>query len=149
MENLISDIQTQIELCKAQAQELVDEYWTVFKMNNRGRMNSGDLEHLGSIAPRIKVQKKPQKYRIVWSRFKKTKAGSSQKGWSELDITRPKKGYQRGTFKRAGATAWELDLIDHYEVKLNPIRNKIEVLTNARNAINALIRKDSKDGTSN
>ena len=32
MENLISGIQSQIELCKAQAQELVDEDWNAFKL---------------------------------------------------------------------------------------------------------------------
>jgi len=31
MENIISDIQSQIEIRKDQAQKLVDEYWNVFK----------------------------------------------------------------------------------------------------------------------
>ena len=52
------------------------------------------------------------------------------------------------SFRKERATPWELELIEHYETSLSPIRKKIEVLSDYRNAINSLIRKDSKDGTS-
>jgi len=148
MQKLIIQIGSEIETLKDQAQQLIDEYWNIFKMHNRNYMNSGDLSKLGSIAPRIRKGSWTGRYRIVWTRFKKTKANSKQKGWADKDIPPTKRGYQMSSFRKERATPWELELIEHYEASLSPIRKKIEVLSDYRNAINSLIRKDSKDGTS-
>ena len=149
MEKIISETDSEIEKLKDQAQHFIDEYWSVFKMHNRNYMNSGDLSKLGSIAPRIRKDNSSGRYRVIWSKFKKTKANSKQKGWADKDITPTQRGYRIGTFRKEKATPWELELIEHYEASLSPIRRKIEVLSDYRNAINLLIRKDSKNGTSN
>ena len=125
MDKILLETTTEIERLKDQAQQVIDEYWNIFKMHNRNYMKSGDLSKIGSIAPRIRISSWTGRYRIVWTRFKKTKANSKQKGWADKDISPTQRGYQMGSFWKERATPWELELIEHYEASLSPIRKKL------------------------
>ncbi|MGV7963824.1 conjugative transfer protein MobI(A/C) [Photorhabdus tasmaniensis] len=147
LEHTRNSLRAQIETLRVEAEDLITNYWIVWKERNHKEINlprhskTPKREYLGSYAPKVELIGNARKVTITWHQFSPYKTRSPSHMSKRVSPMKSGK-YSKNCF--INHASWEYEMIAETEGLLEPYRELLEFYHAAYIELGRKIRQYSR-----